>query len=460
MTLYILAYIFLSIVFSLLCIYIYKTNKFILSLVLTFLYLFTFTSWGYPFTIILFIFIITTVILQLKDFLTTKDRAKKILLLFKGIIIFLTIIVLMILALPHIRAISVGKIHYLIDKFNFISILVSLSILFEELNDGNKKNEEFTKWQHESLKLKNDINIYLEELKEELPEFLKEERIFISNKINERMTLYITQENLDKYLKLKKTYTDAKKKMPKSIYNHMRMFGATFSMIVICIIFIISINKNYTVLDVPSLIKLEYNVDNYVSDVSLLPLWDYKDREGVEEKLSELGYIKDDMISTLKDYYNYDAFDLQSVSTDISFSPSTNLQQNDEVNIKFNYDYNIAKKSQLKIKNPYFTTTPKFLKASITQEEYETNYLSEWEVDKALEAKLDEEKIKYSQATITSEKILIDSKDNYNVSYLTFDVSLDGTKGDKEINDVTYKVEIFYQNDELRINPNNSTLEY
>ncbi len=459
MTIYILACIILSIVFFLLCTYTYKTNKFALSLIIIFLYLFSFTSWGYLFAILLFIFIISTMILQIRDLIIIPKEQRTLMFLI-NILLFIIAIILIILALSTIEPISIGRVHYLIDKFNFISIPISLYLIFYQIFSITEENKEVKEWKKDSLKCKRDIKLYLESLKEKLPVFLKDENIFINNKINERMNLYITKEDLEEYLRLKNIYIDFKKQMPKSIHKDMKMFGVSFVMIAFCTISIITNYKNYTVLDVPSLIKLEYNVNNYVTDVSLLPLWEYEDREAVEEKLSDLGYIKDDMIHTLKGYKNFDSFDLKSVNTDITLSPSTNLQQKSEVDVKFNYNYNIAKKSKFKIKNPYFTTTPEYLRASITQEEFEKNYLSEWELEKALDAKLDEEKIKYNKATITSEKIQTDFKDDYDVSYLTLDVSLDGIKGDKEINNATYKVEIFYQNDELRLDPSNSTLEY
>ncbi len=216
------------------------------------------------------------------------------------------------------------------------------------------------------------------------------------------------------------------------------------------------------------MIKLKYDTNNYITDISYYAPWENYDPNhfynDINQEAKELSYTEEQIKDIYPDYDNDLQKKIKDANIKVSLSKTQDLKNNDEVEINVSYNEKKAKKKKLRIKNTHFTKTVNLLKESITKEEYDKSKFDIPQLEKEVENKLNENKIAYNNLKIENQNIEVEQKENYDISYLVINYSLDGkinkTLKDKEIKNITYKVEIYKQDNQIKINKDNSSLEY
>ncbi len=468
-------YVYISFIICSIYIVSYRKSKFISAIILVALFLpSSIPVVGLLFGVPLFISTVITmglIILDLlEDYKEGKFRTSNFYSDLGMVIIGIFILILAVWPLKDIGFTnfihSSKEIFNFLRVFNYYSLVVAIYLIFNEYNEIKiQRRKSLDKNEQEFLTIK------LENIKKELPSDLKEEPLLLGGEINNKVEEYIPAEYVNQIrdFKNQKVYTENEMDYLRRHKSDNKKNLIFFLSLLVIVFALSTINLlSFKSLNMEKMVKLKYDTNNYITDVSYYAPWENYDPNhfynDINQEAKELSYTEEQIKDIYPDYDKGLQKRIKDSSIKVSLSNTKGLKNNDEVEINISYNQKKAKKNKLRIKNTHFTKKINLLKESITKEGYDKSKFDVSQLQKDVEDKLKENKINYTDLKIKDQDIEIEQKKNYDISYLVINYSLDGkinkTLKDKEINDVTYKVEIFYQNDELRIDPNNSTLEY
>ncbi len=293
----------------------------------------------------------------------------------------------------------------------------------------------------------------------------------MNNEINNKVEEYIPAEFVNKIRNFnnQKMYTENEMDYLRRHKSDNKK-NLIFFLSLLFIVFILSIINlfSYKNLNMEKMIKLKYDTNNYITDISYYAPWENYDPNhfynDINQEAKELSYTEKQIKNIYPDYDNDLQKRIKDTDIKVSLSKTKGLKNNEEVEINVSYNEKKAKKNKLKIKNTHFTKRINLLKESITKEEYDKSKFDISQLQKEVENKLNENKITYTDLKIKDQNIEVEQEDNYTISYLVINYSLNGkinkTLKDKEIKNITYKVEIYKQDNQIKINKDSSSLEY
>ncbi len=225
---------------------------------------------------------------------------------------------------------------------------------------------------------------------------------------------------------------------------------------------------SFTTLNMEQIIKLKYDTNQYATNVNYYAPWDYYDSnyfytdlKNEAQKLNyDLNYI-DDI------YPNYSKNMQKRIinsDIDIKLSKTKNLQYNDEVEVNVTYNEQKAKENKIKIKNTHFTKKVTLLKHNITKEQFNNGGFNINDYQSEIAELFKKDGITYDNLQLTKTDIEQEVKDNYNLSYLGLTYNLNGSKStllkNQKIDSLTLKIEIYEQDNQIKINLDNYKFIY
>ncbi len=474
-------YIYISFLICSVYIFSYRKSKFISAIILVALFLLSnIFLLGLLFTIPLAITVVITLGLILFDILEdykdgkfrTSNFYMDLTILFIGFIL----LTLVLISLSHIGIKnlpqSVSQVGDFLIIFNYYSLVLAIYLFFNEYNDLKiQRRKSLEKNEQEFLAIKNKEELLLQSIKKELPNELKEEPLLLNNEINNKVEEYIPAEYVNQIrdFNTQKMYSENEMDYLRRHKSDNKK-NLIFFLSLLVIVFILSIINlsSFKTLNMEKMIKLKYDTNNYITDISYYAPWENYDPNhfynDINQEAKELSYTEEQIKDIYPDYDNDLQKKIKDANIKVSLSKTQDLKNNDEVEINVSYNEKKAKKKKLRIKNTHFTKTVNLLKESITKEEYDKSKFDIPQLEKEVENKLNENKIAYNNLKIENQNIEVEQKENYDISYLVINYSLDGkikkTLKDKEIKNITYKVEIYKQDNQIKINKDNSSLEY
>ncbi len=468
-------YVYLSFIICSIYIVSYRKSKFISAIILVSLFLpASIPIIGLLFGIPLFIATVITMGLIILDLLEDYKEGKfKTSNFYADLVVLIIGIIILLLAVWPLKDIgltnfisSSKEVFNFLSIFNYYSLVIAIYLVFNEYNDIKiQRRKSLEKNEQEFLTLK------LENIKKELPNELKEEPLLLNNEINNKVEEYIPAEYVNQIrdFNTQKMYTENEMDYLRRHESDNKK-NLIFFLSLLVIVFILSIINlsSFKTLNMEKMIKLKYDTNNYITDISYYAPWENYDPNhfynDINQEAKELSYTEEQIKDIYPDYDNDLQKKIKDANIKVSLSKTQDLKNNDEVEINVSYNEKKAKKKKLRIKNTHFTKTINLLKESITKEEYDKSKFDISQLEKEVENKLNENKITYNNLKIKDQNIEIEQKENYDISYLVINYSLDGkikkTLKDKEIKNVTYKVEIYEQDNQIKINKDNSNFEY
>ncbi len=474
-------YVYISILFCSIYMISYRKNKFISAIMLIVLFLLSNIFFiGLLFTIPLSIAVVITMGLIVFDLLEDYKKGKfKTSNFYMDLLIFFIGIILLTLVLIPLSQIgiknllhSASQVGHFLKIFNYYSLVLATYLCFNEYNDMIiKRKKSIEKNNQEVLAIKNKEELLIQNIKKELPNELKDEQLLLDNNINDKVSKYIPAEyvNQIKDISNQKIYTENeinyltthKSDTKKNLIFFLFLLFVAFSLTIINLL-------SYKTLNMEKMIKLKYDTNNYITDISYYAPWENYDPNHfyneINKEAKELSYTEEQIKDIYPTYDKELQKRIKNSNIKVSLSKTKNLKNYDEVEVNVSYNQKKAKKNKIRFKHTHFKKEVNLLKKSITQEEYNKSNFDLNSIQKDLENKLKEKKITYNNLELKKETIKIETKDNYDISYLVLNYSLDGkldrTFKDKEIKNITYKIEIFKQNKKVKTNFKNTELEY
>ncbi len=464
-------YFYISFIICSIYIVSYRKSKFISAIILVALFLpASIPVIGLLFGIPLFISTVITMGLIILDLIEDYKEGKFRTSNFYADLVMLIIgIIILLLAIWPLKDIgftnfisSSKEVFNFLHIFNYYSLVIAIYLVFNEYND--------IKTQRKKSLQKNEQE-FLENIKKELPNELKQEPLLLDNEINNKVEEYIPAEFVNKIRDFnnQKMYTENEMDYLTRHKSDNKKNLIFFSSLLF-IVFILSIINllSYKTLNMEKMIKLKYDTNNYITDISYYAPWENYDPNhfynDINQEAQELSYTEEQIKDIYPDYNNDLQKRIKDTDIKVSLSKTKGLKNNEKVEINVSYNEKKAKKNKLKVKKTHFTKKINLLKESITKEEYDKSKFDISQLQKEVENKLNENKITYTDLKIKDQNIEIEQEDNYTISYLVINYSLNGkinkTLKDKEIENITYKVEIYKQDNQIKINKDNSTLEY
>lgn len=211
------------------------------------------------------------------------------------------------------------------------------------------------------------------------------------------------------------------------------------------------------------IIKLKYDTNQYSTNVDYYAPWDYYDNNYFYTDLKNEAQKLHYNLKNINDIYPNYSKNVQKriINSDINIKLSTtkNLKYNDEVEFNVTYNEKKAKENKIKIKNTHFTKKVSLLKHNITKEQFNNGGFNINDYQSEIAELFKNEGITYDNLQLTKTDIDQEVKDNYNISYLVLSYNLEGSKSkllkNQKFDNLTLKIEIYEQNNQIKINLEN-----
>lgn len=421
----------------------------------------------------LFITILLTMFLLLNELLNNYKQAKlpTTNLYLESFLLFLGVLLLILVTISSAH-LHFGKLRHFIQFFNYYGLIVGIYLAFSEINNLKIARQKSLDEEQKNLNLiQQQENQLLNNIQQELPNNLQDEPLFIEQNINNKLTTHLSLEQQQQLQQLStnKVYTNKEIEYLRHHKNDYKknLYFIGFLIIITCLIILLNF-LNTTTLDMESLIKLQYDNNQYITNVTYYAPWENYTKNhfytDVEAKGTKLGYTTEELQTVFPTYDEATQEKIKKCKIKVAMNQTKNLQYGDKIEFNVTYNLKNAKKNKIKIKNTHFTKKVTRLQHSITNEEYQTANYNTDNLTKQVKSLLTNDNITYSNLKLTKEKITIEEGKKYNTSYLTLTYNLDGIQdkliGKKTISTITYKVEIYEQQNKLLCNTENYTVNY
>ncbi len=422
-------FVYISMIVCSIYIWLYERNRIFSAIILIGLFSFTnhfFLSliFNIPFYAVTTLTIILIIIDLIKNFKSGNPCTYKF---YFEILLSICGLILCFLVIKHLLHFNLRKLFFILDLYKYYALLLAIYLIVDTFNKLHIAR-------NQAIADKYLIQTSLLEHQDELT----------TNNLNQQPANLQVRKN---------------KK-----HNLFLIISITF-----LALFFLAINFfSFTTLNMEQMIKLKYDTDQYSTNVDYYAPWDYYDSDyfytDLKDEAQKLNY---DLNSVDDIYPNYSKNMQKRITNsdiNIKLSETKDLKYNDEVEINVTYNEKKAKENKIKIKNTHFTKKVTLLKHNITKEQFENGGFNINDYQSEIAELFKNEGITYDKLQLTKTDIEQTEKDNYNLSYLVLTYNLEGSKStllkNRKIDNLTLKIEIYEQNNQIKINLNNYKFIY
>ncbi len=422
-------FVYISMIVCSIYIWLYERNRIFSAIIL--IGLFSFTNYFFlslifniPFYVVTTLTIILIIIDLIKDFKSGDPCTYKF---YFEILLSICGLVLCFLIINHLLHFNLRKFFYILNIYKYFSLILAIYLIVDTLDKLHiTRNQAIT----DKYLIQTNSLVHQNEL--------------TSNNLNQQ---------------------------PSNLQVHKNKNFNFFLIILICFLVLGFFRINFlsfTTLNMEQIIKLKYDTNQYSTNVDYYAPWNYYDNNyfytDLKNEAQKLHYD----LNNIDDIYPNYSKNIQKriINSDINVKLSTtkNLKYNDEVEINVTYNEKKAKENKVKIKNTHFTKKVTLLKHNITKEQFDDGEFNINDYQAEIAELIKSEGITYDDLQLTKTDIEQVEKDNYNLSYLVLTYNLEGSKSkllkNQKINNLTLKIEIYEQNDQIKINLDNHKFIY
>ncbi len=248
-------------------------------------------------------------------------------------------------------------------------------------------------------------------------------------------------------------------------------FNKVYFIIILIFGFSIGIGSkilNTTVIDLEKVVQLKYNTNKYITDVGYYTPWEHYDEDNFYTELysqaEKLGYTKSQVQAIIPTYSRKVQNKLKAADLQVKLDHNDDITFNEQVEFDIKFDEEYAQKNNLKFKNTHFTKKAKYLKQSLAKNDLSNATLNFNEIEQHLKQQLTADQVEFTNLSLQDQDLIIDEKSKYNISFLELHYQLDGKQNkifnQETINNLVYRIEIYQQNNNVKLNFENSNITY